>query len=687
MGGGISIEHSSSSVRFKRSDTSTLRSKREFLTRGNINERRESYAQCQAVYRQLLRSESSDERAQGVYDHLGVLLNSAIGRVTTGANPVISDLDIGLLIRVLKVETFEKGDILYREGEDIQKFFVLESGEVEATSSDLSARMIRSGQLIGEFSLFLSLPSTESFQCISDCVLYGVERSTFVMIRKMTSIASLLQTSEWLQVCPALQSITPVQMPTLLSLMKPLKVRSGETLYVRDGAVEVIALVRSGEFLVEPPPSSSSRGESGEQSTWREQLGIVSSSEDSMDVGDMSADMFLAKYIRSSRSTNTNPAVTRVGPSNGRCHGPRSSLHTEDSVGVYLGPGSSFGWPVLRVRQEKTSDGPWQLVSGDNSVCSPARPASEGTGGPVVVLCPVTVRALKDSVCLVCSVDVMEKFLLDSALHVAAIEKMASTIAEENSSSKESPCSLFTRLESLSPRSPRSSKPLEATPLAPPPAGTRLSMREFNGKHFEKLGELGTGAFGKVVAARYEDDEKRYALKIINKANLLKGNSRLYEAERNMLCTFHCPFILRLFGTFEDDEAIVLVTEMLDRGDLWSAIYDNPRYGEDGLPGDLVRFYMTCLVLAFDHIHLHHVIYRDLKPENVMIDSKGYLRLIDFGLAKKVPFEEDTGGGMRMVYRAYSVCGTFGTVMDNVSYSYLISVLFITQSTYAQSLF
>ena len=669
MGGGISLEHSSSSVRFKRSDTSTLRSKREYLIRGNINEKRQSYAEYQAVYSQLLRSESCDERAHENYENLSALLISAIRKVTTGDNLVISELDIGLLTRVLRVEYFEAGDYIYREGEEIQKLFVVESGDIEATCSDLSARSISSGQLIGEFSLFMSLPSTESFQCISDCVLYGVERSTFVMIRKMTSIASLLQTSEWLQVCPALQSITPVQMPTLLSLMKPLKVRSGETLYVRDGAVEVIALVRSGEFLVEPPPSSSGRGQSREQSTWVDQLGIVSPSDDSMDVRDMSADMFLAKYIRSSRSTN--PAVTRECPSNGQRYGSRSSLHTEDSGGVYLGPGSSFGWPVLRVRQEKTSDGPWQWVSGDSSVCTSAEPEAEGTGGPGVVLSPVTVRALKDSVCLVCNVDVMEKFLLDSVLHVAAIDKMTSTISEEDSTVTDNIPSLFTRMESLSPRAQHSSKRLQmpTTTLVGPATSTRLvngadvaTVRQFNGKHFEELGELGTGAFGKVVAARYEDDGKRYALKIINKANLLKGNPRLFEAERNMLCTFRCPFLLKLFGTFEDDEAIVLVTEMLDRGDLWSAIYDNPRYGEDGLPGDLVRFYMTCLVLAFDHIHLHHVTYRDLKPENVMIDSKGYLRLIDFGLAKKVPFEEeDAGGGKRVVYRAYSVCGTFGT--------------------------
>ena len=256
MGGGVSVENGTESFRFKRSDTATLRSKRECSTRGNIQQKRMSYAQYQATYNTLLRSESVE--VVDSYETVTRLLSDAIRRVTAEGHSIISDLDIGLLARVLKSECYEANEYIYNEGDDINKLFVLENGEIEASAADLSSRTIHSGQLIGEKSLFFSLPSTESYRCVSDCTLYSVERSVFLMIRKMTSTASLLQTSEWLQSCPELQRISPSEMTTLLGLMKPVHVKSGEVLYEGGSSMESIFLVRRGMLQEVPSVSISS---------------------------------------------------------------------------------------------------------------------------------------------------------------------------------------------------------------------------------------------------------------------------------------------------------------------------------------------------------------------------------------------------------------------------------------------
>jgi len=131
--------------------------------------------------------------------------------------------------------------------------------------------------------------------------------------------------------------------------------------------------------------------------------------------------------------------------------------------------------------------------------------------------------------------------------------------------------------------------------------------------------------------------------------------------EKNLLASFQNPFILKLYGTYQTPAALVLVTESLDRGDLWSCMYENETYPEEegGLPCDLIQFYFASVVIAIAYIHSKKVAFRDLKPENIMLDSKGYIRLIDFGFAKKIPFETVDKNGKKVVQlKSNTMCGT-----------------------------
>lgn len=634
----MSVDNSGSSfMKYKRSDTATLRSKRESSTRANIQEKKHSYAQYQAMFKDLLRSDSSDDSAMEHYEHLRRLLNSAVSFVTAGGNNVISGLDMGLLSRVLRIENFEANDYVYREGDEITKLYLVESGEIEASSADLSSRTITAGQLIGERSLFFTLPSTETVQCITDCTMYSVDRAIFVMIRKMTSIASLLQTSEWLQQSPHLKDITPAQMTTLLALMKPVRVKRGDVLLQQGSPINGIYLVSNGSFKVEAAPTDI------DQEERTRNFGIIYPTERTPCVESLTAELFIAKYVR------THGPLGGTGEANVTTTGRRSILHTEDTY-ILMHEGCVFGWPALEVRDRRASNGVWKY---SNAIKKSPRAGREGNEGDV--LCPATVTALEDSVCLTCSIQTIEQFLFDSA-RVPGFHHTTSAILECRSREE----SLFSRVESQSPR--LSSKQTSGVSLMP--SSVKSPWINFQADRMEVLGNLGEGAFGSVVKARYLIDNKIYALKYVEKDRMRKGNKDMYEAEKEMLTTFDCPFIVKYYGSYETDVSIVLVTEVLERGDLWSALYDNPIYDKDGLPPDVARFYMSCLVLAMDHIHAHNVVYRDLKPENVMIDGRGMLRLIDFGLAKRVPYEEPDlaagGGKMRRLYRAFSVCGTFG---------------------------
>ena len=138
---------------------------------------------------------------------------------------------------------------------------------------------------------------------------------------------------------------------------------------------------------------------------------------------------------------------------------------------------------------------------------------------------------------------------------------------------------------------------------------------------------LGTGTFGRVKLATKSGD--CYALKQLCKKAMVDMNqaeSILIERQILKRLAGH-PFVLRLYGTFQSRDVCYLVLEFVQGGELFSRV-------EGGVPEKEALFYAANVVDAFDHIHGKSIVYRDLKPENVLIDSTGYTRVVDFGFAK-----------------------------------------------------
>jgi len=187
----------------------------------------------------------------------------------------------------------------------------------------------------------------------------------------------------------------------------------------------------------------------------------------------------------------------------------------------------------------------------------------------------------------------------------------------------------------------------------------------FDSTKFRTLSILGRGSFGVVTLAEYTVDGKvqYFALKSLNKAVVIEtGQLRHVMDERRLLAVMCSPFIIRLFGTFQTEHQLVMVQEALNCGDLWGVLYENPTFLKSGgLPPKLVRFYSVCIVLALAHIHGKGVAYRDLKPENIMLDNEGYIRIIDFGFAKRIPFNKvEANGETKLHLKSYTLCGTPG---------------------------
>jgi len=156
---------------------------------------------------------------------------------------------------------------------------------------------------------------------------------------------------------------------------------------------------------------------------------------------------------------------------------------------------------------------------------------------------------------------------------------------------------------------------------------------------------LGVGTFGTVrlVVTRSEaGGEQAFALKCMRKAKVYEmGQVEHVISESKLLHECDHPFIVRLVRSYEDVGSLYLLLELTLGGELFSVLRE-----EKCFPERRCCFYSAMIVAAFEYLHDKKIVYRDLKPENLLIDADGYLKVVDFGFAKRVD------------ERTWTVCGT-----------------------------
>ncbi|KAJ1558945.1 camp-dependent protein kinase catalytic subunit, partial [Cladochytrium tenue] len=187
----------------------------------------------------------------------------------------------------------------------------------------------------------------------------------------------------------------------------------------------------------------------------------------------------------------------------------------------------------------------------------------------------------------------------------------------------------------------------------PPPPKAKIALADLQIKR-----TLGTGSFGRVHLALL--GERPVALKVLRKADVVKlkqvehtlDEKRILAAVSSATAAEtartggsgkggRCPFLVDLLGTFADSTNLYLVQEFVAGGELFSLLRRRERF-EDSV----ARFYAAEVVAAFKYLHDRDIIYRDLKPENLLIDARGHIKITDFGFAKQITTE------------TWTLCGT-----------------------------
>ncbi|XP_072961171.1 uncharacterized protein [Typha angustifolia] len=158
----------------------------------------------------------------------------------------------------------------------------------------------------------------------------------------------------------------------------------------------------------------------------------------------------------------------------------------------------------------------------------------------------------------------------------------------------------------------------------------RLQRHKMGVDDFELLTMIGKGAFGEVRVCREKTTDHVYAMKKLRKSEMLRrGQVEHVKAERNLLAEVDSNCIVKLYCSFQDNEYLYLIMEYLPGGDMMTLLMR-----KDTLTEDEARFYVAETVLAIESIHKHNYIHRDIKPDNLLLDRYGHLKLSDFGLCK-----------------------------------------------------
>ncbi|XP_077206160.1 serine/threonine-protein kinase LATS1-like isoform X3 [Paroedura picta] len=166
----------------------------------------------------------------------------------------------------------------------------------------------------------------------------------------------------------------------------------------------------------------------------------------------------------------------------------------------------------------------------------------------------------------------------------------------------------------------------------------RLKRAKMDKSMFVKIKTLGIGAFGEVCLARKVDTNALYATKTLRKKDVLLRNQVAHvKAERDILAEADNEWVVRLYYSFQDKDNLYFVMDYIPGGDMMSLLI---RMGV--FPENMARFYIAELTCAVESVHKMGFIHRDIKPDNILIDRDGHIKLTDFGLCTGFRWTHDS---------------------------------------------
>lgn len=174
--------------------------------------------------------------------------------------------------------------------------------------------------------------------------------------------------------------------------------------------------------------------------------------------------------------------------------------------------------------------------------------------------------------------------------------------------------------------SPNTGKAQEAAP-----AGKETTQAKVGLEDFQQLKVIGRGGFGRVLLVKKKDTGKVYAMKELRKATIAARGEIVHTlTEKSVLSKMDHPFLAKLHWSFQTAEKLYFILDFINGGELFHHLSREKKFTEDR-----AKFYAAEIIAGMEHLHKNGIIYRDLKPENLLLSSLGHVIMTDFGLSKE----------------------------------------------------
>jgi cGMP-dependent protein kinase len=561
----------------------------------------------------------------------------------------LDDEDAERCVGAMDKELVGAGNFVIRQGDTGDKFYVLEAGTCDIMVNDQKVAECQAGDAFGELALMYNAPRAASIVATSPCTLWFISRRTFHRILAKGASSAQMARCEFLKQVKQLEPLSSHQISQLAAASRQ-ELFDPETYIIRQGDEgDTFYLIEEGRVKC-----THRRSETDDTETDLIELAA----------GDYFGEMAL--LLDEPRHAN----VIALEPT--RC----LTLNRDQFVEL-LGPMRDLLDRQMRIRVLKSvpllsslSDDELDTIAhalrvvvySDGDII--IQQGQEGTSFFIINEGEVKCTKNGKELMTMSAGDFFgERALLrreKRAANIIARGRVECLVLDRRAFED-----LLGDLQDIMDREIRRREAMQVDPKAAA-AGDGAQRRMSQGAKPEIMYEdlqyvctVGTGTFGRVKLTVHTPTNTVFAMKCMQKAQIVASHQqRNIMNEKNIVAECDHPFILKLMKTFADEHSLFMLLELVQGGELWTLLYEKfealERCHWGGFQIPAARFYSSCVVSAFQYLHSMGVAYRDLKPENLLLDAEGYLKVVDFGFAKRIPFYK----GNVLSQRSFTLCGT-----------------------------
>lgn len=552
-----------------------------------------------------------------------------------------NDEDLDKVLFVMKRIVAEMDDVIIKQGDSGDKFYVVQTGVLEVTVNGSVVGKLTTGDNFGELALIYDAPRAATIKATSHAVLWTLDRDEFRTIQAQSSNDSLVKRARWLRQVEILASLSQRQLALLAGVLKAVTFESGERI-IRQGDVgDTFYIVEEGTVSCQVegmgPRIASPEIACFGPGDYFGEMALLSDMPRNASIYAKS-DVKCLSLGRQEFDTMLGP-LTDVLDRNSRIRILRSNPTLANRTHEYL--------EQLVAQLEIKAFHDNQCVFKEGDVAAALFIVKSG--------CVKLIKRTKDPVTgNNVTTDVLLK--ANDTFGDEAIDQTGNYETTAVSCGR-SQCH---RLKVSSLHRSGSRQSTHRISLANRGLNKHCSLAL---EDIEVGGVLGEGSFGKVVLVHTRLDggnkQQPMALKIMAKSHIIESDQQVQVMrEKQALMTLpNHPFIVELYATYQDQHNLYMLMELVQGGELFTLLH-NEEFIET-VDEASVRFYSANVILGLQHMHKYDFAYRDLKPENLLISKEGYLKFVDFGFAKKVPFTVINSEGIEELHsRTYTLCGT-----------------------------